>query len=210
MMTEFIRITVLSLAVVLSFSVARINLHGYELPIAILFFIGLFVLKKVIFPHGTIWRIIEGFIFTVITVFTVLTTGGVESPFFFLIYFLLFSLSILFEPPVSLSFSMVIILLFIFKTPSDMPFKSLIPIFSLAFLVPFALLLSQERIEIEKMKLHDQALKEDTYLFLSLTLKKHLIAIKEIAENIRDQVTGDKIKKRLRIIEKLIQRYEEQ
>lgn len=91
-----------------------------------------------------------------------------------------------------------------------MPFKSLIPIFSLAFLVPFALLLSQERIEIEKMKLHDQALKEDTYLFLSLTLKKHLNAIKEIAENIRDQANADKIKKRLKTIEKLIQRYEEQ
>ena len=105
---------------------------------------------------------------------------------------------------------MVIILIFIITTGREVPFRSLIPIFSLAFLSPFALLLSQEQGEIEKLKLHDKALKENTYLFLSLTLKKHLTSIMEIAENIRERHQSEGVKKQVKIIEKLIERYEEQ
>lgn len=109
----------------------------------------------------------------------------------------------MFEPIVSFSTSMIIILLFILSSPSDLPFKSVIPIFSLAFLSPFALLLSQERLATEKLK-------ENTFLFLSLTLKKHLISIKELLENLKEETEAQAIKKQVNIIEKLIEKYEEQ
>jgi hypothetical protein len=207
---ELIDTIILVSAVILSFAVSKIDLQSYEFPIAIILFICLFLVKRVIFPKERVWKIAEAFIFILITLFTVLTTGGIHSPFFFLIYFLLFSLSMLFEPMVSLTISMIIILIFIITTGPDVPFRSLIPIFSLAFLSPFALLLSQERIEIEKLKLHDKALKENTFLFLSLTLKKHLNSIMEIAENIRENHQSQGVKKQVKIIEKLIERYEEQ
>ena len=207
---EVIDTIILISAVIFSFSISKVNLESYEFPIAVIMFICLFLVKKIIFPKHRVWRVIEAFIFILITLFTVLTTGGINSPFFFLIYFLLFSLSLLFEPMVSLSISMVIILIFIIITGPNVPFRSLIPIFSLAFLSPFALILSQEQGEIEKLKLHDKALKENTYLFLSLTLKKHLKSILEIAENIRERHQSEGVKKQVKIIEKLIERYEEQ
>lgn len=209
MFNQVFRILVLMTAVLSSFAVSKVNLYSYDLPIALILFISLFTVKKFIFPRGETWRLIEAFIFTLIALFTVITTGGINSPFFFLIYFLIFSLSILFEPAISLSTSMMIILLFIITTSPDVPFKSLIPIFSLAFLAPFALLLSQERIENERLKVQERSLRENTYLFLSLTLKKHLNSIKDLAENIR-QDEAQAVKNQVKIMEKLIQRYEEQ
>lgn len=209
MRNELIRIAILSLAVVLSFMIATINLHSYDVPIALILFMVLFITKKIMLPKSDLWKLTEAFILTLITLFTVLTTGAVHSPFFFLTYFLIFSLSLIFEPVVSFSVSMVIIFFFVTIAPANVPFKSLIPIFSLAFLSPFALLLSQERLQVEKMQIQDQSSKENTYLFLSLTLKKHLNSIKEILENSKDEKNAHEVKKQVKIVEKLIQRYEE-
>ncbi len=207
---QLIHAALLLVAVLLAFLVSKVTFTSSEVSIAVFIFIALFILKKMVFPGGEPWRILEAFIFTIITLFIVVTTGGAMSPFFFLVYFLVFSLSMLFEPLVSLSAVLMVILLFIAISPPDLPFRSMIPIFSLAFLAPFALLLSQERIENEKLTIRELHRKEDTYLFLSLTLKKHLKSIREIAENIRESKEMQSIKKQVGIIEKLIHRYEEQ
>lgn len=196
---------ILVVTLFLGFLIPKTNLVNYDLQISAFLFIILYLGKKII-PQKT--NLLESVIFTLIVILIVNSTGGHLSPFFFLLYFLLFSISLLLEPIISLVISLTLIVLFLFHQPAGENFKELLPIFSLAFLTPFSLYLGKEYLLLQKTRNKIGRLKEDTFLFLSLILKNHLKNIKENLENFSGDHQLEAIKKSVKRMEKLIDKFE--
>jgi len=153
-------------------------------------------------------RLIESVIFTLVIMGIINATGGLDSPFFFLIYFLLFSLSIILEPIISITTTATLIVFFLLNLPQNQNFKTLIPIISLAFITPFAMFLGQEKMNNEKLKMKNEKNKEETFLFLSLLLKNHLKNIRDAAQNFVGDHQLEIIKKSAQRMEKMIEKFE--
>lgn len=206
---EIIHSLVLVFAIVLTFVFPKTNLAGYDLQITAILFIILYLVKRFIVSKDFYSRLIESVVFTLIIMGIVNSTGGLTSPFFFLIYFLLFSLSLILEPIISITTTVTLIIFFLLNLPANQDFKTLMPIISLAFITPFAMFLGSEHIENQKSKVKSQKLQEETFLFLSLLLKNHLKNIKEAVENFVGDHQIEIIKKSTQRMEKLIEKFEE-
>lgn len=199
MKRELLHSIILVLAIAFSFLFARSPYAQYDIQLAATLFIILFLVKR--FVRST--RAFEATIFTLIVFIIVNTTGGLESQFFFLTYFLLFALSLLLEPVESIITTLTVILFFLIYFPQNYTFDNLIPLLSLALLTPFAMFMGQIYIKNEKNK-------KDTFLFLSLLMKNNLKNIKDSVENfIGDKELGE-IKKSTRNMEKLIEKFEKE
>lgn len=209
MSKEIIHALILVLTIVLAFIFPKTNLAQYDLQISAGLFIVLYLSKNFFISKSTYSRLIESVIFTLIIMGVVNSTGGLTSPFFFLVYFLLFSLSLILEPIISITTTVTLIIFFLLNLPPNQDFKTLIPIISLAFITPFAMFMGQEKVESDKLKAKGEKTKEDTFLFLSLLLKNHLKNIKEAAQNFVDDHQLEIIKKSARQMEKQIEKFEE-
>lgn len=201
MTEEIIHASLLIIAIIFSFVYAKTDLSNYAMQFSAGFFIVFFLAKKLLIKKDSTSRLLESVVFTLIVLIIVNTTGGTQSQYFFLVYFLLFSLSLLVEPVVSIITSLSLIVFFLLNLPENQNINTLLPIFSLAFLTPFALFLGQEH---EK----NIRLKEDSFLFLSLIIKNHLQNIKEAVDNFMGDHDLTQIKKSLNKMEKLIEDYE--
>ncbi len=206
---EFIHSLILIFAIALSFLFPKTVLAQYDLQISAVLFIILFLGKKLNITSPKT-KLLESVIFTLIITFIVNTTGGYASPFFFLLYFLLFSLSLLLEPIISITTTISLIVLFIISMPQNQEIKAMLPIFSLAFLTPFALFMGQEFIDLQNLRNKDQKIQEDTFFFLSLMLKNHIKTIKDAAENFMGDHELSIIKKQAKNMEHLIEKFEKQ
>lgn len=203
---------ILVLAISLSFIFPKTSLAQYDLQISALLFVSLFLGKKLL-KHNT--RLLESVIFTLIVLIIVNSTGGVSSNLFFLIYFLLFSLSLLLEPIIPITTTLTLVIFFIIALPENQEVSTLLPIFSLAFLTPFAMFLGAEykknlEFKIQNSKLKNSLIKtkEETFLFMSLMLKNHLRSIREAIENFVGDNQLLQIKKHSREMERLIEKFE--
>ena len=208
MSKEITHALILILTIVLTFILPKTNLAQYDLQISAGLFILLYLTKKFIISKNIYSRLIESVVFTLIIMGIVNSTGGLTSPFFFLIHFLLFSLSIILEPIISITTTVTLIIFFLLNLPPNQNFNTLMPIISLAFITPFAMFLGQEKIESEKLKVKNEKTKEDTFLFLSLLLKNHLKNIKEAAQNFVGDHQLEIIKKSAQRMERLIEKFE--
>mgnify|MGYP001123473006 CR=1 FL=1 len=208
MTKEIVHSFILIFTIVLGFLFPKSILASYDLQIAAFLFIFFFLVKKIALPNSPKTRLLESVIFTLIVLLVVNTTGGITSPFFFLIYFLLFSLSLILEPIISMVTSLTLIIFFIISLPKNQNFSLILPIFSLAFITPFALFLGKEYEENQKLKSKNQKSKEETFLFLSLILKNHLKNITEATENFIGDHQLSVIKKQAEKMKKLIEKFE--
>lgn len=209
MTKEIIHALVLILAVALTFILPKTNLSQYDLQISAGLFILLYITRNFLRSKNIYSRLIESVIFTLIILGIVNSTGGLTSPFFFLIHFLLFSLAIILEPIISITTTVTLIIFFLLNLQPNQDFKTLMPIISLAFITPFAMFLGQEKIESEKLKVKSEKTKEETFLFLSLILKNHLKNIREATQNFVGDHQLEIIKKSTRQMEKQIEKFEE-
>lgn len=209
MSKEIVHALILVFAIVLTFIFPKTNFAQYDMQISAGLFIILYLIKKTFISKNIYSRLTESVIFTLLIMGVVNSTGGLSSPFFFLIYFLLFSLALILEPIVSITTTSTLIIFFLLGLPQNQSFKMLIPIVSLAFITPFAMFLGQEQIENQKTKNENQKQKEETYLFLSLLIKNHLKNIKEAAQNFVGDHQLEIIKKSVTRMEKLIEKFEE-
>ncbi|MGB9707453.1 MAG: hypothetical protein ACPL1D_01740 [Microgenomates group bacterium] len=198
---------ILIFAIGLTFIFPQTRLAQYDLQFSAILFIIFFLAKRII-PENPKSKLLESVIFTLVILGIVNTTGSVNSPFFFLIYFLLFSLSLLLEPVISIVTSLTLIIFYLLSLPSNQNLKTLLPIFSLAFISPFALFLGQQYLENQKEKLKNQKNLENTFLFLSLVLKNQIKNIKEAAENFLGDHQLHQIKRSTSKMEKLIEKFE--
>ena len=207
MTKEVIHALILIFAIILTFVYPKTDLTKYDLQISAGLFIFLYFAKKWI-TRPAYTRLIESVVFTLIILGIINSTGGTNSPFFFLIYFLLFSLSLILEPIISITTTICLIIFFLLSMPSGQDFKSLLPIISLAFLTPFAMLMGQEHLESKKEKIKNQNFKESTFIFLSLMIKNLAKKIRETADNFVGDHDLSTIRKTAARMEKLIEKYE--
>jgi len=210
MSKEIIHSLILVFAIVLTFIFPKTNLANYDLQITAVLFIILYSVKRFIVAKDIYSRLIESVVFTLVIMGIINSTGGLISPFFFLVYFLLFSLSLILEPIISITTTVTLIVFFLLNLPANQDFKTLLPIISLAFITPFAMFMGSEHIKIGQLAEKSEKTKEEIFLFLSLLLKNHLRNIKEALENfVGDHELGI-IKKSAQRMEKLIEKFEKE
>ena len=205
MSLEIIHSIILVFSIALAFVFSKTPLADYDLQISALLFIALFLGKRFLKDRS---RLLESVVFTLIILIIINTTGGLSSQFFFLIYFLLFSLSLLLEPVISITTTLTLVIFFLMSVPENQEIKDILPIFSLAFLTPFAMFLGQELKKNEKLKKSLVKNETETFLFLSLILKNHLKSIQEAIEDFMGDHELHKIKKHTREMERLIEKFE--
>lgn len=204
MRREIVHALILVVVIAFSFLFPKTPLAQFDLQITA-FLIVIFLGAKRFFKLG---RLLESVIFTLIVMILVNTTGGLNSQFFFLLYFLLFALALLLEPIISAVATLAIIVFFALTESLGADFKSFIPVFSLAFLTPFALFMGKEYERNLELKAQSIKSQQDTFLFLSLMLKNHLKTIKSAVENFMGDHQLSDIKKSTREMEKLIEKFE--
>lgn len=208
MSREVIHAVTLILTIGLAFLYGQSTLSAYDLQVSAVIFIFFFLVRR--FIPSSKSRLLESVIFTFIIISIVISTGGVDSPFYFLVYFLLFSLSLLLEPVISITTTIAFIIFFLLTLPQNQDLASLLPIFSLAFLTPFALLLGEEFVRNKRLKEASSLRQKDTLLFLSLLMKNHLKAIREAVTNFMGDRELSRISHHTKEMEKLIERYEKE
>lgn len=207
MSPEIIHSIILAVIVAIAFIFPKTGLAQYDLQISALLFVTLFLGKRFLKDRS---RLLESVIFTLIVLIIINSTGGTTSDFFFLIYFLLFSLSLLLEPVISITTTLTLVIFFLIALPENQEIKNLLPIFSLAFLTPFAMFLGSEYKKNSELKDSLIKTKKETFLFLSLMLKNHLQSIKQTIENFMGDQELHQIRKHTREMEKLIEKYEKE
>lgn len=104
-----------------------------------------FITKHLFREHFTTRQesLIDSLILTALVLVIVTATGGLSSPVFFLIYFLLFVLSLLLTPtiPLILSFSLIVYFLF---TSVIANIRDLLPLLSFPLITPLAVYFGRE------------------------------------------------------------------
>ena len=216
MNSEIIHSVVLIGAIGISFLFSSSFFSQFDLQISAALFIIFFIMRKIL-GNRIKSHLLESVVFTFVILLTINSTGGINSAFFFLLYFLLFSLALLLEPIISITATVALMVFFMISLPSSQSIKSLVPLFSLAFLTPFALFMGQaytesQRLKVKSQKLSDQLTQkqEETYLFLSLMLKNHLKSIKNAIDNFMGDHELHEIKKHVRNMESLIEKFEKE
>jgi len=122
----------------------------------------------------------------------VLSTGGISSFLFFLIYFLLFSLSFQSQPTQSLIYSLITI---IFYSTSLSSISSFIQLFSLLLITPLTYFISREQETSQKTESVLTEDETDFLLWISLHLKSSLREIISLSDNPKiDKIAKDLLK----------------
>ncbi|HLD27023.1 MAG TPA: hypothetical protein VJB63_03645 [Patescibacteria group bacterium] len=151
MLIQSIHAIILIFTVVISFLI-KTPLYHYEfffvLIVLLLYIIIKGTLKPLVFQH----RLIDSVLFTFIITTLINSTGEIHSPLFFLLYCLIFGLSLLLEPFVSFATAVSLIILYLLSIPPNQTIADLLPLFSLAFISPFAFFLGEEYQKILEQK----------------------------------------------------------
>jgi hypothetical protein len=218
MSTSIIQAITLIIVIALSFLLNMSFASEYSLQIIAATFIIYFILRKVTKNLPLLSeRLIDAIIFTFILVTIVNDTGGLASPLFFLNFFLIFALSLLLEPVISISTTLTLMMFYLMSIPPGQTLEKILPLFALPFLTPFALFLGEEqkkithyKSQITQTEIDHQKTKEQNLLFLSLTLKEHIKTILEAVENFVGERELNRIKITSKRAEKLIEEYEKE
>lgn len=205
MAITFIHAVVLILTVAMSFLIPKTGLIAYDLQISAALFVLLFISKRLL-NHSS--RLLESMVFSLVVLLVINSTGGTASPFFFLIYFLLFSLALLLEPVIAITTTLSLIIFYLISLPVGQDIKNLLPVFSLAFITPFAMFLGEEYRKNIKLQKNLSSNEEQTFLFLSLILKNHLKSVKHAVDNFMGDQELHKIKDHTKKMEILIENFE--
>lgn len=177
------------------FWTANPALSGYTVQLIALLVIFYF-LSRFLTSKKLNWTMaLDGLILTVVTLLLVSQTGGLASPIFFLVYILMFGLSLMFDPLITLTLAVTICFLF-YKQATNM--NSFLEIIGLLLITPIAMyfgrqylkvLEEDEKIKIiikKKVELETQAVEnqEETMLWLTLVFKEHVSNILDASSNL--------------------------
>lgn len=203
----------ITLVLALIFSLSP--LARYDLQVMAFLFIVYFFAKRLFFQKiGFIY--FEAWLFVFIICSTVFSTGGATSPFFFLLYFLLFALALILDPLVGLILTITLAILFFSIGNFQLELKQLLPVLSLPFIAPFAKYLGdlqrryfqqkQEIKRLEKAKTKSDHLetyeKTQTFIFLNTVFQSHLEDFKDRLENFMGDADLDYLKSKVKELEK--------
>lgn len=137
------------------------------------------------------------FVLNTVVLLFIFSTGGISSGFFFLLYFALFAIVFVFEPPAIVAFIVGAVLIFLPDALRDDVTGNFIKLGSLILISPLAFLLGKEHT------------KEDSDKNPQETKNQIEDSIDEIEENVEDVASGEKnnlkpesVKKLKNVIEK--------
>ena len=186
--TKLIITTMISLTIALLFSLFWVNLSSpYSLQLMavlmIIFLLNYKLTKNKLFNNN-----INLTIFSTAVLILVSETGGLNSPLFFLIYFLLFGVAFLSSPSIVLALTLIIILFF---SPSLKSINAVIQLASLLLITPLAIVFGKQYLQLlkqqgkivilkkEKRETEESLKKQETnvLIWISLNLKNGLTEI---------------------------------
>lgn len=184
--------------------------------------LALFITKHILREHLTTQKesLIDSLILTALVLTIVTSTGGLASPLFFLVYFLLFTLSLLLAPVIPLVLSFALIVYFLF-TSSVTSFSQLLPLFSFPLITPLAVYFGREhkkKLYYKQDCLHlSETIRRETtdvFLWLTTTFSSKLKEISETLEKLpnvteEQKPTLFKMKKSVSRLKKLGERLKE-
>lgn len=205
MSREIIYSVSIALAICVSFFLTKFSLHTETLFILTTLFIAVFLLRR--FRRGEYF--LEAILITCAVLLLVNSTGGLASPFFSLEYFLIFALSLLLDPFIGLSASIMLVVFYLLLYQPEPSATRLFPLFSLMLLSPFAMFLSFQLEKNTSLRNKMSRSKEDTFLFLTLVVKNHLNSIRELAQKHRGDHDTERIIKNTDRLTRLINRFEQ-
>ena len=114
--------------------------------IVILFFLLQFIAKKTK-TFKKVKTTLNFLLLTLVIYLIIFSTGGLASPVFFLIYFLLFAISLLFEPSAALSLATLSSIFFLFGDKKEL-LSEIVQLGSLFLITPLALIFGSQYIKI--------------------------------------------------------------
>jgi len=158
-MTQFFNIAIYLLVSLVAYFFSISPLSPYT-PQFIALLSVVFLLFSLFKKHFSIHLI--AFIISLI----IFDSNGLSSPFFFLIYFLLFTIAFQNPPTTTLTYSLGLILLL---SQSLNSLSSLVPLISLLFITPLAWFIGKQY--LDKTKTENQLSIDETNFLLWLTLK---------------------------------------
>lgn len=138
--------------------------------------------KRLFKPGSTITLDIT--LLVVVILLLVTLTGSLASPFFFLLYFLLFAVALLYEIEATLTLTAILILYFLLLPQTDLfDLAHLSELFALLAVTPLAIYIAHQKELLLRAEFKSQTLKShlaqeetDTLTFLSLNLKSTLLS----------------------------------
>ena len=154
----------------------QLSLYNLQLVAAFVIF---YFLSHFLSKSAPATSAIDAVIFTAVILLLVHSTGDLTSPLFFLIYFLLFAVSLLFEPQITLTLTGALVIFFL--RPPLTPVMG-IQLFSIILILPLAIFVGRQYLkvleakeEIKILQKHGQQLqkhltREETHSLLWLTL----------------------------------------
>lgn len=142
-------------------------------------------------PFAKINLTLDAVVFTMVILLLIASTGGLTSPLFFLIYFLMFGLALLFEPAITFSLALAMVLFFLLQPTKEEPLIEALQLLSLLLITPLAMFFGKQYLRVleneEKIKIlkeeteimEEQIEQEETNILMwaSLDLKKGLSEI---------------------------------
>lgn len=209
MSKPFLHAIILICTICLAFVYVRTPLVAFDLQIIAFLFIVLYFSRRYYLSQHTPSNLLESVVFTFVVLTIILTSGGVSSPFFFLLHFLLFALSLFLAPQVGITATVTIMTFLIFTVPFDQGLNNFIPILSIGLLSPFALFMGQLYLDNHREKELNQKMQEDTYLFHSLVLKNHIKQMKTAVEDYVGEHELHEIQRQIERMEKLLEKYDQ-
>jgi hypothetical protein len=159
-------------------ALSRYNLQAVGL--VVLFY---FVAKITFKGRQQLLATIDGVMFTSVSLLLILSTGGLHSPAFFLLYLLLFSISLIFEPIQSLILTLTLLVVFLIDNPiSSLETASIINLTTLIVITPLALVFGRKYLQtlqnLGKIQILNNVISQeetDSLIWLSTKAKPTLI-----------------------------------
>lgn len=156
-----------SLFLILGVILTHVWVNNPQLSLYTLQLIGLFILlyfiwvktNKLAKNHRL--NFIPSVILTLVVLLLVFSTGKLDSPLFFLVYFLLFGLSLSLDIYITVSFS-ICLALFLFFTSNGFSSNNLLALLSLVFITPLALFFGKLYVKTLHQKGEIKWLKSET------------------------------------------------
>ncbi len=170
----------------------ELSLYNLQL---IAIFVVLYFVSHFLTRSAPTTSAIDAIIFTVVILLEISSTGKLNSPLFFLIYFLLFAVSLLFEPLVTIVLTAAIL---IFFWPNPFFLNGLVQLFSVVLILPLSLFLGRQYLKVLEAHKQIKILKKEgeklgqsiatqetnSLLWLSLDFKDGLLKITHLSSEL--------------------------
>ncbi len=117
------------------------NLNYYSLQLSALLLITLIITHHILKPKS--FKLVESTVSTMAVLLIISSTGGLNSPLFFLNFLLLFELSLLLEPIIPLFLSGILLVFYMMLTPNSQNFLVLLELLAFPLMTPLAIFTGQ-------------------------------------------------------------------